>query len=128
MQIEAKKDQNIIFVNTIICFALVLLSLIGLCFGEYAVILCTAICGMVSVISTFLFLKSGNSTPEQGLGTKFAVFTLLRYILMIVGLVLSALCVLFTMGEEVNKYRYLMVAIGAVQYLITPIVLTVMSR
>lgn len=128
MQNEIQKDRRILLINSIICFVFVCLSFIGLIFNEYALIICMLICGLISVVNTFLLLKSGNSKPEEGLGIKFTIFTLLRYILMIIGLVISAVVVYLTMGSEVNKYRYLMVALGALPYLVTPIVLVVYSR
>lgn len=128
MENKSQKDRKILLMNSIICLILVCLSFLGLLLNEFALIICMLICGFISVLNTFLFLKSGDSKPEEGLGIKFTIFTLLRYVLMVVGLVLSAVVVYLTMGSEVNKYRYFMVALGALPYLVTPIVLVFYSR
>lgn len=128
MENKSQKDRKILLMNSIICLILVCLSFLGLLLNEFALIICMLICGFISVLNTFLFLKSGDSKPEEGLGIKFTIFTLLRYILMVVGLVLSAVVVYLTMGSEVNKYRYFMVALGALPYLVTPMVLVFYSR
>lgn len=128
MENKSQKDRKILLMNSIICLILVCLSFLGLLLNEFALIICMLICGFISVLNTFLFLKSGDSKPEEGLGIKFTIFTLLRYVLMVVGLVLSAVVVYLTMGSEVNKYRYFMVALGALPYLVTPMVLVFYSR
>lgn len=120
---KTKEFKKVMIVSSIIYISLILLSFIGLIFNEYSVVLSVSICSIISFINTMLLLKSSNVNPDEGV-IKFALFTFLRYFLMVLGLFLSGLIVYFTMGEEVNKFRYLIIAVGAISYLITPLIIS----
>ena len=47
---------------------------------------------------------------------------------MVLGLFISGLIVYLTMGEEINKTRYLIVAAGAIPYLITPLIISFLGK
>ena len=47
---------------------------------------------------------------------------------MIIGFIASALLVYFTMPGDVNKYRYLLVALAGVPYIITPVILSIVRK
>ena len=58
---------------------------------------------------------------ESGVKTSFALYTFLRYVFMVAGLLISALLVYLTMGDEPNKYRFFMVVISSLAYLSTSV-------
>ena len=120
--------KKVVLLNLIICLIITLLSLIGLFFGEWPIIICTLICGLISTINAFLLAKSGNMTTPNGTSLFFLLFTFLRFLLMIIGLVASALIIYFTMGEQINTYRYLIVAIAAIPYIVTPFTLAFIKQ
>ena len=49
----------------------------------------------------------------------FALFTLLRYLLMIVGLAFSAVMIMITMPSEVDNLRYLFILITSLPFVAT---------
>ena len=127
LMFKTKEIKKVIIISSIIYLALILLSLIGLLFNEYSTILCVSICSIISFINTILLLNSSNVNPDEGV-MKFALYTFFRYFLMVLGLFLSGLIVYFTMGEEINKLRYLIVAAGAIPYLITPLIISFLGK
>lgn len=120
--------KKVVLVNALVCIVLFLLSFLGLIFNEWPLILCMAICGIVSTINSFLLVKSGSLTSPEGTSVYFIIFTFVRFLLMIIGFVASALIIYFTMQETINSYRYLLVAIGGLPYIITPIILSVVKK
>ena len=106
----------------IISLVLVLLSCIGLFFNEWVLVVNMAICLVFGYFNLLLFLKSEKDMDkESGVKTSFALYTFLRYVFMVAGLLISALLVYLTMGDEPNKYRFLMVVISALAYLSTSV-------
>ena len=106
----------------IISLVLILLSCFGLFFNEWVLIVNMAICSLFGYFNLLLFLKSEKDMDkESGVKSSFALYTFLRYSLMVVGLLLSAVLVYLTMGSEVNNNRYFMVVISALAYLSTSI-------
>lgn len=122
-----ESQKKVLKANLFICLFLVALSFIGLFFNEYPLILCVLICSSVNILNTFLLIKSTDANPDS-IGGRFIVFSILRFVLLLIGLVLSALIIYLTMGENFNSIRYIMVAIGAIPYLISPITLALFSR
>lgn len=106
----------------IISLVLVLLSCIGLFFNEWVLVVNMAICLVFGYFNLLLFLKSEKDMDkESGVKTSFALYTFLRYVFMVAGLLISAVLVYFTMGDEPNKYRFFMVVISALAYLSTSV-------
>lgn len=106
----------------IISLVLVLLSCIGLFFNEWVLVVNMAICLVFGYFNLLLFLKSEKDMDkESGVKTSFALYTFLRYVFMVAGLLISALLVYLTMGDEPNKYRFFMVVISALAYLSTSV-------
>ena len=106
----------------IISLVLVLLSCIGLFFNEWVLVVNMAICLVFGYFNLLLFLKSEKDMDkESGVKTSFALYTFLRYVFMVAGLLISALLVYITMGDEPNKYRFFMVVISALAYLSTSV-------
>ena len=106
----------------IISLVLVLLSCIGLFFNEWVLVVNMAICLVFGYFNLLLFLKSEKDMDkESGVKTSFALYTFLRYVFMVTGLLISAVLVYFTMGDEPNKYRFFMVVISALAYLSTSV-------
>ena len=106
----------------IISLVLILLSCFGLFFNEWVLIVNMAICSLFGYFNLLLFLKSEKDMDkESGVKTSFALYTFLRYVFMIAGLLISALLVYLTMGDEPNKYRFFMVVISALAYLSTSV-------
>ena len=124
---KTKEFKKVIIISSIIYIVIILLSLIGLLFNEYSIVICVSLFSIVSFLNTILLLKSSNVNPDEGV-MKFALYTFLRYFLMVLGLFLSGLIVYFTMGEEINKLRYLIVAAGAIPYLITPLIISFLGK
>lgn len=116
-------SKRVVIVDFIVCLVLIFLSCISLLFGEYILIVCMLISSCVSVINSFLLVKSGDSISPEGTSLTFVIFTFLRFLLMIVGIILSTLLIYTTMSSEVNKYRYLMVLIGTIPYFTSTFVL-----
>ena len=124
---KTKEFKKVIIISSIIYIVIILLSLIGLLFNEYSIVICVSLCSIVSFLNTILLLKSSNVNPDEGV-MKFALYTFLRYFLMVLGLFLSGLIVYLTKGEEINKLRYLIVAAGAIPYLITPLIISFLGK
>lgn len=103
----------------IICVVLVGLSFFSLLFKEFVLPICMAVCSLFGVVVTFLLLKTHSDAVNESDRGKLTVYMLLRYLCMTIGLLISCLVVRFTMGEEMVKTRYLMVAIGALPYIAT---------
>ena len=106
----------------IISLVLVLLSCIGLFFNEWVLVVNMAICLVFGYFNLLLFLKSEKDMDkESGVKSSFSLYTFLRYVFMVAGLLISALLVYLTMGDEPNKYRFFMVVISALAYLSTSV-------
>lgn len=103
----------------IICVVLVGLSFFSLLFKEFVLPICMAVCSLFGSVVTFLLLKTHSDAVNESDRGKLTVYMLLRYLCMTIGLLISCLVVRFTMGEEMVKTRYLMVAIGALPYIAT---------
>ena len=103
----------------IICVVLVGLSFFSLLFKEFVLPICMAVCSLFGFVVTFLLLKTHSDAVNESDRGKLTVYMLLRYLCMTIGLLISCLVVRFTMGEEMVKTRYLMVAIGALPYIAT---------
>jgi hypothetical protein len=56
---------------------------------------------------------------ENGPQLSFAVFTLLRYLLMIIGLIISAVLIYVTMPTEVVNLRYLYILGTSLPFVVT---------
>ena len=124
---KTKEFKKVIIISSIIYIVIILLSLIGLLFNEYSIIICVSLCSIVSFLNTILLLKSSNVNPDEG-AAKFVLFTFIRYLLMVLGLFISGLIVYLTMSEEINKTRYLIVAAGASLYVISPLIISFVGK
>ena len=102
---KTKEFKKVIIISSIIYIVIILLSLIGLLFNEYSIIICVSLCSIVSFLNIFLLLKSSNVNPDEG-AVKFVLFTFIRYLLMVLGLFISGLIVYLTMGEEINQVQF----------------------
>ena len=120
--------KKVVLSHALVCSLLVMLSCVGLIFNEWVLIVSMAICGIISTVNSFLLVKSGDLTSPEGTSVYFIIFTFVRFILMIIGFVASALLVHFTMPDDVNKYRYLLVALAGVPYIITPVILSIVRK
>lgn len=120
--------NKVVFLDFIVCLILVILSCFSLFFNEPFLILSIVICSVVSIVNSLLLVKSGEFTSVNGTSVMFVVFTFLRFFLMIVGVVISALVVYFTMPSDGNKYRYLMVLISAIPYFVSTFVLAFVKQ
>lgn len=120
--------NKVVFLDFIVCLILVILSCFSLFFNEPFLILSMVICSVVSIVNSLLLVKSGELTSVNETSVMFVVFTFLRFFLMIVGVVISALVVYFTMPSDGNKYRYLMVLISAIPYFVSTFVLAFVKQ
>ena len=113
---KLSRTKKLILIYLSIAILLIGLSCFGLLFGEWTVIVGTAICSVFGLINLFLLMLGEKSVTEQGVQARFALFMILRYVSMALGLVLACLLIHFTMGEEVNKLRYISVIVCALPY------------
>ena len=120
-------SKKVVIVNGIVCLFLVIASLISL-FQEGILSLCVLICSFISTLNSFLLVKSGEQVTIENTSAKFLLFTGLRFLLMLIGLVLSAILIFITMPDEVNNTRYILVAIAALPYFVTSIVLSFVKQ
>lgn len=111
-----KERKKVIRAYLIYAGLLILLSLFGLMFNEWTVIATMSICSLFGFVNTIIMVKSEHDITPKGPGASFAIHSILRYVFMVVGLVISAAIIYFTMGDDINKYRYLIVAISALPY------------
>ena len=121
-------SKKVVIVNGIVCLFLVIASLISLFFQEGILSLCVLICSFISTLNSFLLVKSGEQVTIENTSAKFLLFTGLRFLLMLIGLVLSAILIFITMPDEVNNTRYILVAIAALPYFVTSIVLSFVKQ
>lgn len=121
-------SKKVVIVNGIVCLFLIIASLISLFFQEGILSLCVLICSFISTLNSFLLVKSGEQVTIENTSAKFLLFTGLRFLLMLIGLVLSAILIFITMPDEVNNTRYILVAIAALPYFVTSIVLSFVKQ
>ena len=94
-------------------------SLICLVFDEWVIIVNMAVCSILSLGNVILFVVSKSMINENGPQLSFAVFTLLRYLLMIIGLIVSAVLIYVTMPAEVVNLRYLYILGTSLPFVVT---------
>ncbi len=105
--------KKISLVYSIIIGSFLVLSLISLFFNEPVVIGIFGISGIFGYISLYIFVLQNHT----GDSTKFLVYIILRYIVMAIGIALSCLLVLVTMGNNTDINRYFLVVLGGIVYL-----------
>lgn len=128
-ELDKKYHKHVLINYCIISCVVIALSFIGLIFfNEWALPVCTAECAIFGLAVMFLLNKShGEITNESGKGS-FAIYLILRYACMIIGIVIACLIVKYTMGSEVNKMRYVIVLIGAIPYFVPTISLLITKQ
>jgi len=107
----------------IICIVLIACSFVGLFFNEWILPISFTICSLLGVCVTFLLLKTHSDVNSESGKGSFAIYMLLRYACMTIGIVSSCLLVKFTMGEDVNKLRYLLVLASSIPFFATAVTL-----
>lgn len=120
-------DQKVIVYYAIIAALFILLSLISLIFSEWIISVGVGICSIIGLIITILLVKGKITGDADGSKIQFIVFTIVRYILMAVGLIAVAFLIKATMGENIDKHRYIYVAICAIPYFIPTIALMIVK-
>ena len=118
MKKEISRKSKIILTYWTIAFVLILLSLIALAFNEWVLPIGMIICSLCGFVNMLLLLLSEKAVKIDGVKATFAAYIVLRYIMMGIGMLASALLIYFTMGDVVNKYRYLMVIITSIPYFV----------
>ena len=114
-----KNNMRPIKIQSAICLVFTMLSFIGLVFGEWVIIVNMAVCSILSLGNVILFVVSKSMINENGPQLSFAVFTLLRYLLMIIGLIVSAVLIYVTMPAEVVNLRYLYILGTSLPFVVT---------
>lgn len=120
---EEKYTKNAIRNYIIIVALLIALSFLGFIFNEWILPICVGICSIFGFLEYYLLLKSRFEVSSDGTKGRFTIFMIFRYLCMILGIVASCLLVKFTMGEEVNKLRYIIVIVAAIPYVVTTLAL-----
>lgn len=118
-----------IYINYIIINgALIGLSFLGFIFAEKYLPICVSICSLTGLGCLALLVSSQNNISLQSGKGSFVPFLLLRYLLMIIGLVASALIIRATMGENIEKTRYLLIIVCALPYFSTSLTLLITKQ
>ena len=114
-----KNNMRPIKIQSLICLVFTMLSFVGLVFDEWVIIVNMAVCSFLSLGNVILFVVSKSMINENGPQLSFAVFTLLRYLLMIIGLIVSAVLIYVTMPAEVVNLRYLYILGTSLPFVVT---------
>lgn len=114
-----KNNMRPIKIQSLICLVFTMLSFVGLVFDEWVIIVNMAVCSILSLGNVILFVVSKSMINENGPQLSFAVFTLLRYLLMIIGLIVSAVLIYVTMPAEVVNLRYLYILGTSLPFVVT---------
>ena len=114
-----KNNMRPIKIQLLICLVFTMLSFVGLVFDEWVIIVNMAVCSILSLGNVILFVVSKSMINENGPQLSFAVFTLLRYLLMIIGLIVSAVLIYVTMPAEVVNLRYLYILGTSLPFVVT---------
>ena len=114
-----KNNIKPIIIQSFMVLVFFILSFISLFFNEWVIILNMAICSLLSLGNVVLFIISKKIINENRHQLSFALFTLLRYLLMIVGLAFSAVMIMITMPSEVDNLRYLFILITSLPFVAT---------
>ena len=114
-----KNNMRPIKIQLLICLVFTMLSFVGLVFDEWVIIVNMAVCSILSLGNVILFVISKSMINENGPQLSFAVFTLLRYLLMIIGLIISAVLIYVTMPAEVVNLRYLYILGTSLPFVVT---------
>lgn len=114
-----KNNMRPIKIQLLICLVFTMLSFVGLVFDEWVIIVNMAVCSILSLGNVIFFVVSKSMINENGPQLSFAVFTLLRYLLMIIGLIISAVLIYVTMPQEVVNLRYLYILGTSLPFVVT---------
>lgn len=132
MSIErAKMIKNLSYTSKVLlayilsCLVLIALSCFSFLFNEWITPLCVLVCSICGSLNSYLLIKGSSYISANSKQGMFILFTFIRYLMMLIGLISSALIVYFTMGKTVNDLRYLIVAVAALPYLCTSLSLAV---
>lgn len=125
-----KYEIKVILIHLVISLVLSLLSLFGLFFNNWELFVSFIIATFFSVIYFILLLASGSFIePEISDGKTgiFLLFTLLRFIVALIGILLPTLIIYLT-NNDGNKLRFLNVLGATVPFLLVNIVLIVVKK
>ncbi len=110
----------------IICTILLLLSLIGLIFGNYYITTSFAFGFICAGVNLFLLVKSADSlnpaNQNKGGQVFFLFANVLRTLIAFIAIGLSALIIYLTIGENDNKMLYLSILGSGAPFLIMAMV------
>ncbi len=123
-------NKKIFIVQLISCICLVLLSLIGILFKNYDLVLCIGIGSICSLLYLLLLVKGGHMihpNEEKNRPGLFYLFVLLRYLVIILGIALPCLIIHLT-NKEFETYRYLNVIGTIIPYLSCTIILAIEKK
>ena len=103
----------------IISVAIVLISLIGLFFGIWELVMSTGIASVFAFIYLFFMIWGANGiSVNTSKSAKFLISTLIRFIIAAIGILIPALIIRLTEGAEPNKLRYLNVIAATIPFLL----------
>ncbi len=115
------KRKSTILTYIIISLFLIALSCVSIFFNEWILIPCVAVCSLFGLINILFLIASEENVGATESNGKFALFSIFRYISMILGMVISGLLIYLTMSEKIELTRYIMIAIAALPYFGTTI-------
>ena len=120
MDNQQQYNRRVLKNYIIIACIFILLSLISLFFNEWILIINIFICSIFGYLTLVLLIKGGEKASDENSRGSMAVYTIIRYVLMIIGLLISALLIKLTMIDD-NSKRYILVAISAIPYFVPTI-------
>lgn len=101
----------------VVSLILIFLSMIGLFFGEWASVAVTSVSVLFGFLNLLIYLHGDGDIAPDGLKASFALHALLRCLVLIAALTVSALIVYFSMDEPAQRVRYSMVLLSALPFL-----------
>ncbi len=117
--------EKTFFIYLIVCLMMILLSLIGLFFHNYEILLSVSVGTVFGIVYFFLLFKGMNfirKDMENKNIILFYVFTFLRMLVAFLGIFLPALILYLTRKDD-SPYRYLNVIAATLPFLIIPILM-----
>lgn len=116
----------------LLCLLFILLSLLGLIWKDWEIVLSMASGSLFGAINLLLLLKSANGVgPDEKSKTStisiFAALSAVRFIFMILAIGLPVLVIWLTMPDPVNKVRYYNIIAAGLPFIFTSIVTAVVK-
>lgn len=114
---EANKKEILIF--TLSNLALLLLSLLGLIWGDWEIIMCLGIGVVFGGLNFILFIFTADQSKSS---SSIYIYAILRYLSMFIGIIVPAVILYFTQTDSDTKLRYLNLLGATIPFVINVII------